>query len=254
MAAVNAGRSVVVLGETGLTDGLPQQICDRFGGDYAIATYKGSGKKFFASIAEQLDVPTENEDGKPLSMDALKDEIALNCNPDTLLVFPEAKRLTTGIRYWLEDLMSNGVRVVCFAVVNPGRDIFLKMLEIELELPSDKAIRQAMQAEAQALGLTLSESRLAALQPLAGRNPLLAKKTVQREALGMNPDKVEHAQYLDITPLIMAAVAMLGVLKFWGMATGDRTMYVVGGIAIMFGLSMRYLGKIGNNSRRKFGQ
>lgn len=245
-----------MLGETGLTDGLPQQVWDCFSGemDVAIAVYKGSGKKFFQSIAEQLDIPTENEEGKPMSMDALKDEIALNVNEQTLLIFPEAKRLTTGIRYWLEDLMSNGVRVCCFAVLNPSRDIFLKMIEIELELPSDRAIRETMQQEARALGLTLSESRLAELQPLAGRNPLLARKTIQREKLGMNPDKVEHAQYLDITPLIMAAVAMLGVLKFWGMATGDRTMYIIGGIAIMFGLSMRYLGKIGNNSRRKFGQ
>lgn len=70
-------------------------------------------------------------------MDVLKDEIAMNCNSDTLLVFPEAKRLTTGIRYWLEDLMANGVVVCCFAVTNPGRDIFLKMLEVELELPRD---------------------------------------------------------------------------------------------------------------------
>ena len=254
MAALGAGRSVIVLGEIGLDDGLPLQISDRWNGHFASATYKGSGKKFFQQIAWQLEVPTENDEGKPLSMDALKDEIAMNCNSDTLLVFPEAKRLTTGIRYWLEDLMNNGVVVCCLAVVNPGRDIFLKMLEVELELPSDKAIRQVMQQEAQSLGLHLTESRLASLQPLAGRNPLLAKKTIQQEALGMNPDKLpEHAQYLDITPLIMAVVAMLGVLKFWGMATGDRTLYVIGGIAIMLGLSMRYVGKIGSN-RRKFGQ
>lgn len=252
-AAIASGHSVLVLGETGLNDGLPGQVCDRFDGDTAIATYKGSGKKFFADIAEQLNIPTENEDGKALSMDALKDEIALNCNADTLLIFPEAKRLTTGIRYWLEDLMSNGVRVCCFAVASPGRDIFLKMIEVELELPSDRTIRETMQQEAQRLGLTIAESRLAALQPLAGRNPLLARKTIQREALGMNPDKVEHTQYLDITPLIMSALALLGVLKFWGMATGDRTLYIIGGCAIMVGLCLRYLGKVGG-PRKKLGQ
>ena len=70
-------------------------------------------------------------------MDALKEEIGENCGDNTLLIFPEAKRLTTGIRYWLEDLIASGVRVVCFAVANPGKDIFLEMLEVELELPSD---------------------------------------------------------------------------------------------------------------------
>ncbi len=69
-----------------------------------------------------------------------------------MLILPEAKRLSPGIRYWLEDLINAGVRVVCFAAVNPGKDIFLEMLEIELELPSDKLIRETMQAEAERLG------------------------------------------------------------------------------------------------------
>ena len=254
MSALDAGRSVIILGETGLDNGLPQQIGERWDGHFATATYKGSGKRFFQQIAWQLEVPTESDEGKPLSMDLLKEEIAMNCNESTLLVFPESKRLTTGIRYWLEDLMNNGVVVCCLAVINPKRDIFLKMLEVGLELPSDKAIRRIMQQEAQVLGLQLTESRLAALQPIAGRNPMLARKTIQQEALGMNPEELpEHAQYLDITPLIMAAVSMLGVLKFWGMASGDRTLYVIGGVAIMCGLAMRYIGKVGTN-RKRYGQ
>lgn len=102
----------------------------------AIATYKGSIKKFFIAIAMQLDCPTENDEGKAMTVDALKEEILVNSCEDTLLILPEAKRLTTSIRYWLEDMISAGTRVVCFAVANPGKDIFLEMLEIELELPS----------------------------------------------------------------------------------------------------------------------
>lgn len=253
MAALNAGSSVIVLGEIGLDEGLRVEISDRWHGHFASATYKGSGKKFFQQIAWQLEVPTESEEGKPLSMDALKDEIAMNCNSDTLLVFPEAKRLTTGIRYWLEDLMANGVVVCCLAVVNPGRDIFLKMLEVELELPSDRIIRDTMKTEAQRLGLELKESRLAELQSFAGRNPILAKKTIQREALGMNPDKVEHGQYLDISPLIGAFLCTLGVLRFIGMGTGNKSLYIIGGISIMSAMCLRYLGKIGAK-QRKFGQ
>ena len=73
----------------------------------------------------QLGCPTEDENDKAMTVDALKEEILVNSNENTLLVFPEAKRLTTSIRYWLEDMISAGVRVVCFAVANPGRDIFL---------------------------------------------------------------------------------------------------------------------------------
>lgn len=113
----------------------------------------------------------------------------------TLLVLPEAKRLTTGRRYWLEDLMSEGVRISCFAPVNPGRDIFLEMLEIELDLPSDRAIRQVMEREASAQGLNLSKAELAQLQPLAGRNPMLAKKVIKNHRLGLTQKaKPQHTQ------------------------------------------------------------
>jgi hypothetical protein len=104
----------------------------------AIAIYKGSLKSFFKTIAFQLDIPTENEDGKAMNVDALKEEILANCDENTLLILPEAKRLTTSIRYWLEDMMNNGAKIVCFAAENPGKEIFLEMLELELELPSDR--------------------------------------------------------------------------------------------------------------------
>jgi hypothetical protein len=252
------------LGEVGLLNDFPQRLAEELNGDYAIATatYKGSGKKFFESIANQLDIPTtepkfdKNGDEvgeKPMTMDKLKEEIALNVMPNTCLIFPEAKRLTTGIRYWLEDLMNAGVRVVCFAVVNPNRDIFLDMIEIEIKPPEDSQIRAVMRDEAQQLGLNINDSRLAELQTLAGRNPAIARKVIRRERLGMNPDKVEHSQYLDISPLVMAALACLAIVRFIGMGTGNKGLYIVGGIAMMVGMSLKYLGRV-RGSRRKYGQ
>lgn len=252
------------MGEVGLLNDFPQRLAEELNGDYAIATatYKGSGKKFFESIANQLDIPTtepkfdKNGDEvgeKPMTMDKLKEEIALNVMPNTCLIFPEAKRLTTGIRYWLEDLMNAGVRVVCFAVVNPNRDIFLDMIEIEIKPPEDSQIRAVMRDEAQQLGLNINDSRLAELQTLAGRNPAIARKVIRRERLGMNPDKVEHSQYLDISPLVMAALACLAIVRFIGMGTGNKGLYIVGGIAMMVGMSLKYLGRV-RGSRRKYGQ
>ena len=40
------------------------------------------------------------------------------------------------------------------------------------------------EAEANCLGLQLNKSRLVELQPLAGRNPMLAKKVIRREQIG----------------------------------------------------------------------
>ena len=86
---------------------------EEMSGEYqsAIATYKGSIKKFFIAIAMQLGCPTEDGNDKPMTVDALKEEILVNSNENTLLIFPESKRLTTSIRYWLEDMISAGARI-----------------------------------------------------------------------------------------------------------------------------------------------
>ena len=255
-AAIESGCSVLVLGEAGTGTGeLSEAIYERFSGEMnvAIATYKGSGKKFFKVVADQLDIPTETEDGKALTMDQLKDEIGLNASDDWLLILPEAKRLTTGIRYWLEDLISAGVKVVCFAAANPGRDIFLEMIEVELELLSDRQIRAAMETEAQRQGLDLSQSRLAELQPLAGRNPMLARKVIRREKLGIRQDAVEHTQYVVIMPIVIAALFSFAVVRFVGMGTGNKGLYITGGVCLVSAMALKQLGQV-KGARKRLGQ
>jgi hypothetical protein len=263
--AIAAGNSVLVLGEAGTGTGdFAQNLYSEMSEEFqcAIATYKGSLKKFFTAIAFSLDIPTTetqyNKNGDPtgekdLTVDALKEEILENCGEDTLLILPEAKRLTTSIRYWLEDMISAGVRVVCFAVANPGRDIFLEMLEIELELPSDRHIREVMEAEAQKQGLNLSKSRLAELQPLAGRNPMLARKIIRNEKLGLKQDKPEHTQYVVIMPVIIAMLFSFAVVRFIGMGTGNKGLYITGGVCLVSAMALKQLGNV-RGARKRLGQ
>lgn len=222
----------------------------------AVATYKGSGKKFLQQLAEQLDVPIEVEDDKgrikQLSLDQLKEEIALNLPTDALLVLPEAKRLTTGIRFWLEDLIEAGCRVCCFAVANPGRDIFIEMIEVKLELPSDRVIREAMQDEAVKLGYDLTPARLSQLQPLAGRNPMLARKVVRQEKLGINPT-MEHRQYLVMMPILIAGLFSFAVIRYVGMGTGNKNWQIFGGVALTVAMAAKQLGRV-EGAKKKLGQ
>lgn len=262
--AVRQGCNVLVLGEAGSTSDFPAALYRQFAGELnvAIAVYKGSGKLFFQKLAEALDIPTMedrlNKDGdvvgeKPMTMDALKDEIADNLGPDTLLILPEAKRLSASIRYWLEDAIAAGCRVVCFAPVNPGRDIFLDMLEIELALPSDQAIREVMEAEARTQGLQLTRSELAELQPLAGRNPMLARKVVRQRRLGIQHQRPEHTQYVVIMPIIVAALLAFGVVRFIGMGTGNKALYIFGGTTLVAGMALKQLGSV-RGARKRLGQ
>lgn len=248
------------MGSAEFARALYEELRDEF--DTAIATYKGSGKRFFADIAEQLKIsttePKYNREGdevgeKPLTMDGLKDEIAENIGDRTLLIFPESKRLTTGARYWLEDAIAKGVRVVCFTVINPQRDIFLEMVEIELELPDDRKIRAVMEAEAQRQNLNISRSRLAELQPLAGRNPMLARKVIRNEKLGIKQEKVEHTQYIVIMPILIAMLFAFAVVRFVGMGTGNKSLYITGGVALVAATALQKLGQV-RGARKRFGQ
>ena len=224
-------------------------------GEYncAIATYKGSLKKFFSAIAFNLDCPTEDQEtGKTLTVDALKDEILENSGEDTLLILPEAKRLTTSIRYWLEDMMAAGVIVVCLAVVNPKKEIFLEMLEIELDLPSDRDIRAIMEAEAERQGLNLTKSQLAELQPLAGRNPMLARKVIRSEKLGLKQSS-QHTQYINIMPIFFALIMGFAVLRFVGMGTRNKPLYIFGGVSLAVLMGAKQLGSI-KGAQKRLGQ
>ena len=216
-------------------------------GGVAIAIDKGSAKLFFKRMAQALDIPTENGEGKPLNVDDQKDELLDNIGSHTLLILPEAKRLSASIRYWLEDAIANGCRVVMFSPVNPGRDVFLNLLEIELELPSDTAIRQVMEQEAQRQGLQLSRAEL------AGRNPMLAKKVVWQRKLGIKHQKPEHTQYLVIMPVIVACLMAFGIVRFVGMGTGNKSLYIFGGVTLVAGMTLKQLGSV-RGARKRLGQ
>lgn len=190
---------------------------------------------------------------RKLTLEELKEAIRDQASDDLIFILPEAKRLPAGIRYWLQDLMADGLRLCLFAVTNPNRDIFLETLEIELSPPSDRDIREGMRQEAQRLGISIDEKRLAKLQPLAGQNPTLARKVLRAEALGLNPENPEHAQYLDISPIAMSGIMALSIVRFIGMGTGDRGLYIVGGIALIVGMMLKQLGRV-RGSRRRLGQ
>jgi hypothetical protein len=229
-------------------------------GEFTIAkaVYKASPKKFFQTIADALKIETTtpklNSKGeeigeKSMGIDEMMEKIALNFPADGLLILPEAKRLTTKITFWLEDL---NCRICCFAVAKPNRDIFLRMIEIELALPDDRHIREIMQREAENCGLNISEARFSQLQSYAGRNAAAARKIVKEEKLGLTKDP-NHNQYLDIAPLVMGLFCCVGIVRFVGLGTGDQSLYMIGGIAMMLGLSLKYLGRI-SGPRRRIGQ
>ncbi len=263
-AVLKQGDSVLVLGEAGSGIGeIPKVLGELCAGEFdvAIATYKGSAKQFYLEIAKALDIPHEtpvyDKEGelkgmKPMTVDQLKDEILSNVGESTLLILPESKRLTTAVRYWLEDARTAGAKLCACAPVNPMRDIFLEMIEVELTLPDDGVIRLAMANEARAIGYELTRSRLAELQTLAGRNPMLARKVVRRAKLGL-AQTPEHTQYVVMMPVIVAMLFAFAVVRFVGMGTNNKTLYIIGGVCMIAAMALKQLGYV-KGARKRLGQ
>ncbi|MGK7899678.1 MAG: hypothetical protein AB4372_40200, partial [Xenococcus sp. (in: cyanobacteria)] len=157
------------------------------------------------------------------------------------------------IKYWVEGMKKAGAIIVCLAVAKPAGEIFLEMLEIELDLPSNKTIREIMRAEADILGLDLSSSEIADLQASAGRNPLIARKVIRKHALDLKQGKIEHSQYIVIMPIIIACLMAFGIVRFIGMGTRNRSLYIFGGVALVSGMTLKQLGQV-RGARKRFGQ
>ena len=254
LGAIADHHNCLILAEAGqglnaLAEEIYHQIDSRL---VALACYKGSLKNFFKAIATQLDVPTENEKGSGLSVDVLKDEILMNVGEDTVFVFPECQRLTTSIRYWLEDCMDQGATIACFGTHAPEKDIFLKCGRFNLGLPQQSTIRGVMQEEADRLGMKITDAELASLEPLAGRNPMLARKVIRNYKHGL-VEPPEHKQYVTVMPIVIAALFAFAVVRFVGMGTGNKALYIMGGVSLVAAMGLRQLGNV-RGSRKVLGQ
>ena len=251
--AINSRRNLLIIGEAGSgKTAFANNIKNQFP-KAALISYVESSQ-FIIDLAKQLDIDTENEKGLPLPTKIIKSEISLNCRRE-ILIIDDAHRLSAGLRYWLESfLIKSESIVVLLAIDNIKKDLFLKCTEIELSQPSDDDIRQAMTIEAVNRNIRLSPSRLSELQSKAGKNLMLARKLVQEESLGLSPDAGSHSEYFDIAPFVAAALCALGVVRFIGLGVGDKTLYIIGGVAMLVGLSLKYLGQGLSRPRRRLGK
>lgn len=258
------GESLLVVGEQGSGKStVAQEVKAQSSALFkriAIVSYQGSMKVFLNEIGQQLHIeltkPKLNSKGEeigetPMNNDEMKEELASNMKGN-LLIIDDAHHLPQSLKLWLELLHKGGNQLLLFSISDPAKGIFLRLGKLELPPPTELQIRDIMTREAIALDLSLSPSRLASLQRRAGKNLMLCKKVIRDEAMGISSG-VEHRDYVDISPFIMAALAGLGVVRFIGLGMGDRTLYIVGGVAVLLGISLKYLSRGVTRNRKRLG-
>jgi len=243
-AALLSEQSVLVLGENGAGKTFLAEkvrgLLEGQGYSVAIARYSGSAKDTLLEICKQLNLPTVTGN-KTMTATQLRETLLKNLPaPKTLLIIDDAHRFPASLRYWLEDCLRAGTLLLLVATAPPAKDIFLKLCRIEMQPLKNSEVRTLMYQEALAIGVPLDPGKFAELQQRAGNNPALAKRVVREALLGISEGaSTDHQQYVDGTPFLVASLTIVGIVRFIGMGLGDKSLYILGGIAACLAIALR---------------
>ena len=254
-ASLLANGAILIVGEEGsgksvLANAVFERlICDGFLVAFVEPT---TPKQMLLEITQQFNLPSQDIEGKNLTVDKLKKAIADFLRENTaFIIFDDAQNCEIKFRIWLKQLRRKGVPMLVLATDPPRADIFINIPRIELKPLPEKAIRQIMKSAAVERMIDLSAADLSKLQERAGGNPMLAIRAIEEEYLGLDIEGADHRRYFDITPLILVVGVIFVIMRFIGLGTNDQALYIFGGIAaaIFLGLS-RLLYSLPQEERR----
>jgi hypothetical protein len=231
---MQANSSLLVIGEPGSGKSfLAMAVVEELKAiGYAVAlAVPTTVKQTLTAIANQLGVETESLEGKSLNSTQLQNAIVEHCqNHTTFIVCDSAHRFPVSLRCFLEELHEKGQPLLLFATFPPARDIFLKLPRIELGPLPEKDIREIMVTTATELGISLHPSQIATLQARTGGNPMLARRVVKEEYLGLEDTSPDHTQWIDGTPFLIAGLMVFTLVRLIGLGVNSTTLYLIGGI------------------------
>jgi energy-coupling factor transporter ATP-binding protein EcfA2 len=233
-AVLRSGSSLLMVGESGIGKSvLGEAIAAELKAEgYLVALIQpASTKQILTRIAEQLGVDTQSLEGKNLTTVGLKNAILDFLQDQTaLLICDDAHGYSPEFRRFLEVLHEQHQPMLLMAIAPPAKDIFLKLPRVELKPLEDIAIRDVMAAYALELGLNIGTAQLAALQQRCGGNPMLAKRVIQEEYLGLEDTAPDHTQWIDGTPYLIAVLMVFGIVRVIGIGLNSASLYLIGGV------------------------
>lgn len=252
IASLETNQSLLIIGEEGSgKTAIAESVRTAFksrGWNVAIADYSSSAKTTLLEICDQLGCDTEDNSGnkpKPYTADQLRGEIAQALEiSDTLLICDNAHRYPQTLRYWLQDCLSSKssdrALLLMLATKPPVGGIFFKMPRISIQPMMSQEIREIMLEEAAEINLKLPASVIADLEQRCGGNPFLARRVVREQSLNLGADEQgDRVDYVDGTPFLIAGSSLIGIVRFIGMGLGDKSLYIIGGIATISAISLR---------------
>jgi hypothetical protein len=254
-ASLLANGAILIVGEEGsgksvLANAVFERlICDGFLVAFVEPT---TPKQMLLEITQQFNLPSQDIEGKNLTVDKLKKAIADFLRENTaFIIFDDAQNCEIKFRIWLKQLRRKGVPMLVLATDPPRADIFINIPRIELKPLPERTIREIMKGAAQERSIDLSSADLSKLQERAGGNPMLAIRSIEEEYLGLDIEGADHRRYFDITPLILVVGVIFIIMRFIGLGTNNQSLYIFGGISAAFFLGLFRLFYILPNEERR---
>lgn len=247
MENLQAGASLLILGEPGSGKTfLAKQIEKEL--NAVICSYTGSVFETLVAIASAIDCSTEDEEtGKPLKASDLKKEIELNLG-NRILCIDNAHNWTKSLRLWLESLHSNGGCLLLTATRRELEGITFKIPRLRLPPLKEDEIRQILLSK----NPKLPTWKLSELASQAGGNPMLAQRLVDELQTGtLSADSKDGSNYKDASPAILGLLSGIGMIRFLGLATGDRSLYIIGGVSLTIFVMLKSFGRLMPKGNRR---
>ena len=241
-ASLLANGAILIVGEEGsgksvLANAVFERLtCDGFLVAFVEPT---TPKQMLLEITQQFNLPSQDIEGKNLTVDKLKKAIADFLRENTaFIIFDDAQNCEIKFRIWLKQLRRKCVPMLVLATDPPRADIFINIPRIELKPLPERTIREIMKGAARERSIDLSSADLSKLQERAGGNPMLAIRSIEEEYLGLDIEGADHRRYFDITPLILVVGVIFIIMRFIGLGTNNQSLYIFGGIsaAVFLGL------------------
>jgi hypothetical protein len=255
LAALEAGAAMLVVAEAGMGKShLARRIAEelRAAAARVALVAPSTPKQTVLDIAVQLGVALTTDEGRPLTQMQLQREITASlATQRAVLLVDDAHRLPVSLRVWLEQLLAIGQPIVLFATHPPRKDIFLKLPRLELQPLTHTQIRELMRDAATAQNLALSPAQLATLQERTGGNPMLARRVLDEERLGLEATAPDHTEWIDGTPLLLAVLLIFSAIRFLGRGLHQTDLYLLGGfLAVAVGIVRLLLASLPRKSNR----